>query len=170
MILYPRSCLKLRTTFKYLNSIKEFRSNVQKLACLRYTDEQMEQLMFHSRKMNEYYSDDNRNRAIFHDLECHKTICEMSGNLMFVRATEIIYQRLEQCFFQICATFDYKESIVFHERLIAALKRSKSYILFICHGGSPMGYISEIFGYQQELAQISLNNKNTGIPESFTLL
>ena len=73
-------------------------------------------------KMNEYYSDDNRNRAIFHDLECHKTICEMSGNLMFVRATEIIYQRLEQCFFQICATFDYKESIVFHERLIAALK------------------------------------------------
>ena len=106
--------------------IFEFHKGIQiecaKLACLRYTDEQMEQLMFHSRKMNEYYSDDNRNRAIFHDLECHKTICEMSGNLMFVRATEIIYQRLEQCFFQICATFDYKESIVFHERLIAALK------------------------------------------------
>ena len=106
--------------------IFEFHKGIQiecaKLACLRYTDEQMEQLMFHSRKMNEYYSDDNRNRAIFHDLECHKTICEMSGNLMFVRATEIIYQRVEQCFFQICATFDYKESIVFHERLIAALK------------------------------------------------
>ena len=87
--------------------IFEFHKGIQiecaKLACLRYTDEQMEQLMFHSRKMNEYYSDDNRNRAIFHDLECHKTICEMSGNLMFVRATEIIYQRLEQCFFQICA-------------------------------------------------------------------
>ena len=68
--------------------IFEFHKGIQiecaKLACLRYTDEQMEQLMFHSRKMNEYYSDDNRNRAIFHDLECHKTICEMSGNLMFV--------------------------------------------------------------------------------------
>ena len=33
-----------------------------------------------------------------------------------------------------------------------------------------MGDISEIFEYQQKLAQISLNNKNTGIPESFTLL
>ena len=97
--------------------IFEFHKGIQiecaKLACLRYTDEQMEQLMFHSRKMNEYYSDDNRNRAIFHDLECHKTICEMSGNLMFVRATEIIYQRLEQCFFQICATFDIKRVLSF---------------------------------------------------------
>lgn len=106
--------------------IFEFHKGIQiecaKLACLRYTDEQMEQLMFHTRKMNEYYSESSRNLAIFHDLECHKTICEMSGNLMFVRATEIIYQRLEQCFFQICSAFDYKESIVLHERLIAALK------------------------------------------------
>ncbi|MFR2825092.1 MAG: hypothetical protein ACLTCQ_11510 [Enterocloster bolteae] len=91
---------------------------MRKLACLRYTDEQMEQLMFHSRKMNEYYSDDNRNRAIFHDLECHKTICEMSGNLISqCRPQEISYQRLEQCFFFLepSNTWIIKESIVFHE-------------------------------------------------------
>ncbi len=106
--------------------IFEFHKGIQiecaKLACLRYTEAQMDKLLFHSGKMKEYYAENDRKSAIFHDLECHKTICEMTGNLMFVRATEIIYQRLEQCFQQIGTSFDYKESLVFHERLIAALK------------------------------------------------
>lgn len=106
--------------------IFEFHKGIQiecaKLACLRYTEEQMERLLLHSAKMNEYYAINDRKSAIFHDLECHKTICEMTGNLMFVRATEIIYQRLEQSFLQIGTSFDYKESLVFHDRLIAALK------------------------------------------------
>ena len=63
--------------------------------------------------MNEYYAINDRKSAIFHDLECHKTICEMTGNLMFVRATEIIYQRLEQSFLQIGTSFDYKEAWFF---------------------------------------------------------
>lgn len=106
--------------------IFEFHKGIQiecaKLACFRYTDEQMDRLVYHSRQMNLHYSNKNLEQAIFHDLECHKIICEMSGNLMFVRATEIIYQHLEHSFSQICSSFDYKESIVFHERLIAALK------------------------------------------------
>lgn len=106
--------------------IFEFHKGIQiecaKLACFRYTDEQMRKLIYHSQQMNLHYANHDLNAAIFHDLECHKTICEMSGNLMFVRATEIIYQHLEQSFSQICSSFDYKESIVFHERLIAALK------------------------------------------------
>lgn len=106
--------------------IFEFHKGIQiecaKLACYRYTDAQMEKLLYHSRQMIHYHEQNEQEKAIFHDLECHKTICEMSGNLMFVRATEIVYQHLEHSFLQIGTSFDYKESIVFHDRLIAALK------------------------------------------------
>lgn len=106
--------------------IFEFHKGIQiecaKLACLRYTDAQMDKLIYHSKQMIHYHQNNDQEKAIFHDLECHKTICEMTGNLMFVRATEIIYQHLEHSFLQIGTAFDYKESIVFHDRLIAALK------------------------------------------------
>ena len=61
-------------------------------------------------------------KAFLKDLQYHKIICEMSGNVMFVRATELINQHLEQSFLQICNSFDYAESIIMHERLIDALK------------------------------------------------
>lgn len=106
--------------------IFEFHKGIQiecvKLACSRYTEEQMARLVYHTQQMKQKHSDGDMNMAIFHDLECHKIICEMSGNLMFVRATEIIYQRLEQTFTLISSSFDYVESVLFHERLITALQ------------------------------------------------
>lgn len=106
--------------------IFEFHKGIQiecaKLACFRYTDEQMLRLIDSTHQMTHYHLSGDLTKAIFHDLEYHKIICEMTGNLMFVRATEIIYQRLEHCFSEIGTSFDYKESIVFHERLISALK------------------------------------------------
>lgn len=106
--------------------IFEFHKGIQiecaKLACHRYTEEQMERLIYHTKQMTDFYVMGDKTKAIFHDLECHKIICEMSGNPMFVRATEIIYQHLEQSFSQICASFDYNESIMLHDRLIVALK------------------------------------------------
>ncbi|MFR5601332.1 MAG: FadR/GntR family transcriptional regulator [Lachnospiraceae bacterium] len=119
--------------------IFEFHKGIQiecaKLACMRYTDEQMALLIEHTRQMKTQYAQKNMEQAIFHDLEYHKTVCEMSGNLMFVRATEIIYQRLAQAFIQISSSFEYTESIVFHERLIAALKdRNPSFAAAIMEG------------------------------------
>lgn len=106
--------------------IFEFHKGIQiecaKLACHRYTDTQIQQLIEQTKLMIEHYRKGEQEKAIFHDLECHKIICEMSGNLMFVRATEIIYQYLEQSFRQICSVYDYNDSIVCHERLIEALK------------------------------------------------
>jgi len=106
--------------------IFEFHKGIQiecvKLACSRYTETQMSALILHTQQMKENYHKQDLSVAIFHDLECHKIICEMSGNLMFIRATEIIYQRLEQTFTFISASFDYEESILFHERLVAALQ------------------------------------------------
>lgn len=106
--------------------IFEFHMGIQiecsKLACSRYTDEQLERLIYHTEQLKKYHAENNMKESIYHDLECHKIICEMSGNPMFVRATEIIYQRLEQAFTLISSSFDYKESIFFHERLINALQ------------------------------------------------
>lgn len=106
--------------------IFEFHKGIQieciKLACLRYNDEQLSRLIFHTERLRENYESGSLAEAISDDLECHKIICEMSGNLMFVRATEIIYQRLEKSFSLISSSFEYKESIIFHERLINALK------------------------------------------------
>ena len=106
--------------------IFEFHKGIQiectKLACSRYTEAQMDGLVHHTQQMKEFYTNNNLTTAIFHDLKCHKIICEMSGNLMFVRAIEIIYQRLEQTFNLISSSFDYNESIIFHERLVAALQ------------------------------------------------
>ena len=106
--------------------IFEFHKGIQiecaKLACSRYTEEQMERLEYHLEQMRICYSSKDTNSAILHDLQYHKTICEMSGNVMFVRATELINQHLEQSFLQICNSFDYAESIIMHERLIDALK------------------------------------------------
>lgn len=106
--------------------IFEFHKGIQiecaKLACLRYTDEQLSRLIFHTEQLKENYAQGDMGKAICDDLACHKIICEMSGNLMFVRATEIIYQHLEQSFMLISSSFEYKESIIFHERLIKALQ------------------------------------------------
>lgn len=119
--------------------IFEFHKGIQiecvKLACLRYTQEQLNQLKLHTERQKQYYKQNNLDQAISDDLECHKIICEMSGNLMFVRATEIIYQRLEQSFALISSSFDYEESIVFHERLISALEaRNVSFAASIMEG------------------------------------
>ena len=106
--------------------IFEFHKGIQiecaKLACFRYTEEQMEQLEYHLGQMRACYAQKDTNSAILHDLQYHKVICEMSGNVMFVRATELINQHLKQSFLQICTSFDYAESIIMHERLIDALK------------------------------------------------
>ena len=106
--------------------IFEFHKGIQiecaKLACHRYTDEQLSRLVDTTAQLKAHHEKGDIGKAIFHDLECHKIICEMSGNIMFVRATEIIYQRLEQSFSLISSSFEYTESIVFHERLIVALK------------------------------------------------
>jgi len=106
--------------------IFEFHNGIQieciKLACHRYTDEQLSRLIACTEQLKIHYENGDIHEAVFHDLECHKIICEMSGNLMFVRATEIIYQRLEQSFNLISSSFEYRESIIFHERLISALK------------------------------------------------
>lgn len=106
--------------------IFEFHKGIQiecaKLACHRYTDVQMQRLIQQTELMIEHYNKGDQKQAIFHDLECHKIICEMTGNLMFVRATEIIYQYLQQSFWHICSAYDYNDSIVFHERLNEALR------------------------------------------------
>ena len=106
--------------------IFEFHKGIQiecaKMACFRYTEEQMERLEQHLDQMRKCYAQKDTASAILNDLQYHKIICEMSGNVMFVRATELINQHLEQSFLQICNSFDYAESIIMHERLIDALK------------------------------------------------
>ena len=119
--------------------IFEFHKGIQiecvKLACLRYTDEQLSRFIYHTDQLKENYAKGDMVNAIFHDLACHKIICEMSGNLVFVRASEIIYQRLEQSFTLISSSFEYKESIIFHERLISALQaRNVSFAAAIMEG------------------------------------
>ena len=106
--------------------IFEFHKGIQieciKLACFRHTKEQMERLQYHFQQMCDCYAKNDAPNAILHDLQSHKVICEMSGNIMFVRATEMIYQHLEQSFLQICSSFDYNESIFIHKRMIDALQ------------------------------------------------
>lgn len=106
--------------------IFEFHKGIQieciKLACFRYTQEQMDRLQYHFQQMCECYTKNDAPNAIFHDLQSHKVICEMSGNIMFVRAIELIYQHLEQSFLQICSSFDYNESLWAHKQMISALQ------------------------------------------------
>lgn len=106
--------------------IFEFHKGIQiecaKLACFRYTEEQMLRLEQQLEQMRRCYAENDTNSAILHDLQYHKIICEMSGNVMFVCVTELINQHLEQVFLQIVNSFDYVESIIMHERLIDALK------------------------------------------------
>ena len=104
----------------------EFHKGLQiecaKLACMRYTDKQLDTLISLVAKMKSSSFEKDTNKAIFYDLEFHKVVCEMSGNIMFVRATTLIYQHLKNSFQLIGSSFDYDESIIFHERFIQALK------------------------------------------------
>ena len=106
--------------------IFEFHTSIQiecaKLAAARYTPEQLRQMRAECAEMEKAYAEGRVGQAIFHDLNMHKLVCEMTGNIMFVRATEIIYQRLSQSFSDIASSFDYNESLIFHRRLIVALE------------------------------------------------
>ncbi|MEG1525393.1 MAG: FCD domain-containing protein [Clostridia bacterium] len=106
--------------------IFEFHKGIQiecvKLACFRHTDAQLDSLISEFQQMKECYASGDMQNAIVHDLQFHKVICEMSDNIMFVKATELIFQHLEQSFLQICTSFDYTDSIFFHGRMIDAIK------------------------------------------------
>lgn len=93
-----------------------------KLACNRYTEEQMERMEYCYKQMVTCHENHDPVSRTYYDMECHKVICEMTGNPMFVRALEIIYSQLKAVFEAIASDNDFRDSITFHRRLITALK------------------------------------------------